>query len=73
MKITEENAEFQYRNARTLVLAMNAIITSMFTYISWQTILLAEFSKNTGAGIAFVFMILLFVIIIVYIKKSMKE
>lgn len=75
VNITEENAEYQYRNARTLMIALNAIITSMFTYISWTTVKLALYGKNSGFQLAFivVFVIFMFATFIIYIKKAMKQ
>lgn len=71
--ITEENAEHQYRNARTLMIVINAVITSMFTYISWQTILLAKYNGTKGFGFIFAFIVVIFVPIIIYIKNSVKQ
>lgn len=71
--ITEENAEYQYRNARMLIICIKAEIICAFLYISWKSIYLA-LGKTNALGIAFlpVFLIIIFGTLIYFIRKSIK-
>jgi uncharacterized membrane protein len=72
--ITEENAGFQYNNARILMLCIKAEIMCMFAYLQW--IFIIESLKGNGSrGILFlpVFLIVIFGTLIYFVKKSVKN
>ena len=50
VRITEENAERQYRIARSLMYWMKAEIVWLFTYIEWQSIQTA-LGRSSGLGV----------------------
>lgn len=72
-EITEENAEYQYKNARFLMINMNAICTFMFAYICWQTVQLAKYGKASSILFIFLFILLMFIEIAYYIVKAIKH
>jgi uncharacterized membrane protein len=72
--INEENAIFQYNNARILMLCIKAEIMCMFAYLQWRFII--ESIKGNGRlGILFlpVFLIVIFGTLIYFVKKSVKN
>lgn len=73
VEINEENAEFQYKAARTMMIAIKAEIAGCFTYVEFRTVMVA-LGKAKGLGIGFlpVFLVLLFGTIIFYIVKISK-
>ena len=74
VKITEENAEAQYRIALRLMHSLNAIIMISFAYINYSTIQIA-LAKATGLGSAFtpVFLLGIFGVIGFSIYKSFER
>ncbi|HEX9059342.1 MAG TPA: DUF1648 domain-containing protein [Clostridia bacterium] len=60
-EITEENAEFQYRNARMMLTLLKIEIIFLFGYIEWQ-MMCTGLGKSTGLGIGFlpVYLLILF-------------
>lgn len=73
-KITEQNAEFQYRNARMLIGCMKLIIIYLLVYIEWKLVQVA-LNKAEGLGIGFlpVFIIILFGTIGFFIFRMLKH
>ncbi len=60
-EINEDNAKFQYTNSRTLIALIKTEITTLFSYMLWVSIWVAE-GKMEGVGVAFlpVFLMVLF-------------
>lgn len=60
-EITEQNAEFQYRNARMMISSLKVEIIFLFGYIEWKTVQVA-LNKSAGLGMGFmpVYLIILF-------------
>ncbi|MDT8717646.1 DUF1648 domain-containing protein [Clostridium sp. 19966] len=73
VEITEENAEYQYRNARSLMINLNALCTVMFAYICWQSVQLAKYGKDSGIIFVFLFILIMFIAIAYYAVKAMKN
>ncbi|MCX6377398.1 MAG: DUF1648 domain-containing protein, partial [Armatimonadetes bacterium] len=73
VRITEENAERQYRIARSLMYWMKAEIVWLFTYIEWQSIQTA-LGKSYGLGILMtpVTLVILFATVIVYYVRMRR-
>ncbi len=73
VKITDENAERQYRNSRTLMGWITLTISVVFSYIGWNTIQMAK-NNSMRFGIWFipVFLVVMFGIIGIYIYKMIK-
>lgn len=71
--ITEENAERQYQNARTLILWLSAEITVLFLFLEYQSIKVAM-NYSTGLAIWFlpVFLLTLFGTLGLYIYRMFK-
>lgn len=71
--ITEENAERQYRNSRTLMRWITLTISIVFSYIGFNIIQMAK-NNSIGLGIWFipVFMVVMFGIIGIYVYKMIK-
>ncbi|MFL0197876.1 DUF1648 domain-containing protein [Clostridium sp. WILCCON 0269] len=71
--ITEENAEYQYRCARQLMITMKTEIMTCFTYIEW-TSAKAALGKVNGLGLWFllIFLVVIFGTLGIYIKKALK-
>jgi uncharacterized membrane protein len=57
-EITDDNAEFQYTNARTLIRLVKTEISLMLSYLLCITILVAK-GKAEGVGIAFLPIVLI--------------
>ncbi|MGG7177089.1 DUF1648 domain-containing protein [Clostridium paraputrificum] len=74
VKITKDNMEYQYHNARELILYLNVEIVLCFGYINWRMIKVA-LGEATGLGIIFlpIFLVLLFGTTGYKIWKSMKK
>jgi uncharacterized membrane protein len=72
-EITEENAKFQYTNARMLLGTIKTEITIVFSYILWSSIWVAE-EKFKGLGIEFipVFIIVVFGTLALFIIRMVK-
>ena len=73
-KITEENAERQYRNATKLVRALNLIIAAGFFYIVFATIETA-LERQSGLGGFFmpVFLVAIFGLLGVYLFRALRS
>lgn len=73
-KITEENAQYQYKIATRMMRAMNVMIGLIFCYIQWGTIQVA-LGKWTGLGSSFISiaMIILFGTILYFMYKSNRK
>jgi len=72
-RITEQNARFQYQNARAMLICMKAEMVYTFIFIQWQTITVA-LGKANGLGVVFI-PILIFIIFgtaIYFIYRSVK-
>lgn len=71
--ITEENAEYQYRCGRQLIITIKTEITVCFAYIEWTSVR-AALGNTNGLGLWFlpVFLIFIFGTLIIHIKKSLK-
>ena len=74
VKITEKNAEVQYRLAIRMLRVIKAMIIIIFTYLNYQTILTTT-GKESGIGIVFlpVFLLLLTGSMIVYLVLSFNN
>jgi uncharacterized membrane protein len=71
--ITEENAERQYRLARSLLTWINFSIIWFFAYMEWRTILVA-LGRADGLGIAaiLVFMLMIMGSVASYVRQAFK-
>lgn len=71
--ITEENAEYQYRCARKLMIIMKTEIIICFTYIEWTSVQ-ATLGKANGLGLWFlpIFLIVIFGTLAIYIRKAIR-
>ena len=71
--ITEQNAEFQYRNARMMIGCMKLEMIFLFGYIEWKTVQVA-LNKAAGLGVEFmhVFLIVMFGTIGFFIFRMVK-
>ncbi|HEY5560874.1 MAG TPA: DUF1648 domain-containing protein [Clostridiaceae bacterium] len=71
--ITAENADYQYRSARQLMIIMKTEIIISFTYIEW-TSLNAALGKAKGLGLWFlpIFLIAIFGTLAIYIRKALR-
>ena len=74
VEITAENAERQYRLAKTLVTMLKTVITGAFLFIHIRTMDVAQ-AKATGLGLSFIFLILggTFIPIIIYMILALKN
>lgn len=73
IKITGENAEYQYKNARTLMLWMAVEIVVLFIYIEWGFVQVAlGNSKSFGLWFLPIFLVALFGTLAYYIRKMYK-
>lgn len=73
-EITENNARFQYQNARTMMVWLKTEIIFIFGYIEWKTVQVA-LGKTSGLGIGFlpVFLIVVFGTIGVYTYRMVRH
>lgn len=73
IKITEQNAERQYRLARQFMAILKAELIWIFTLINWASIAVA-LGRCDGLGVLFlpVFLIIVFGTIGIYIYKSVR-
>jgi uncharacterized membrane protein len=72
-EITEENARFQYTNARTLMGLIKTELSIMFSYMLWVSILVAlEKSKGLGIGYLPVFLIVVFGTLTFFIIRMVR-
>lgn len=71
--ITEENAEYQYRCARQLMIIMKAEIVICFTYIEWTSVKVA-LGKANNMGLWFlpIFLVVIFGTVIIYVRKALR-
>ncbi|HEY9062074.1 MAG TPA: DUF1648 domain-containing protein [Pseudobacteroides sp.] len=74
VEITQDNAKFQYQNARKMILWLKAEIIIVFGYIEWITILVAH-NRKPGMDVWFlpVFLILLFGTVIYHFLKMIRN
>lgn len=71
--ITEENAEYQYRCARQLIIMIKAESMIIFTYIEWNNIKVAlEKSSSLGTWFLPIVLIVIFGTLLIYIRKCLK-
>lgn len=72
--ITEENASFQYRNARALMLCIKVEIMCMFACLQWSFII-ESLESASSLGILFlpVFLIIIFGTLTYFVKRSVKN
>lgn len=73
-EITEENAEFQYRNARMMLTLLKTEIIFLFGYIEWQ-MMSTGLGKSRGLGIGFlpVYLLILFGTVGFFIYRMVKH
>lgn len=73
VEINQENAQFQYQNARSMVVWLKATILASFAYIEWGIVQVAV-KGNGGIGMAFlpVNLLLLVGVIGYHIYRMMK-
>ncbi|MBR9649472.1 DUF1648 domain-containing protein [Clostridium tyrobutyricum] len=71
--ITKENAEYQYKCARQLIIIIKAEFAAIFTYIGWNSIRIA-LEKVSGLGMGFLPVILVAILgtLAIYIRKCLK-
>lgn len=71
--ITKENAEYQYKCARQLVIIIKAEFIIIFTYIGWNSIKVA-LEKGSGLGTWFlpIVLVVIFGTLAIYIRKFLK-
>ena len=73
VKITRENAENQYRNARELINYMNTEIVLFFAFLEWSCIQVAlGQAEGIGTWFAIVFVVVLFITLGYKIYKMYK-
>lgn len=68
--ITKENAEYQYKCARQLIIIIKAEFAIIFTYVGWNSIKIA-LEKVSGLGIWFlpIILVVIFGTLAIYIRK----
>ncbi len=73
-EITEDNAKFQYTNARTLIRLTKTEISLVLSYLLWASILVAK-GKAEGIGIAFlpIFLIVIFGTLAFFIMRMIRN
>ncbi|AGB18564.1 DUF1648 domain-containing protein [Thermoanaerobacterium thermosaccharolyticum] len=72
-EITEENAERQYRNARTLMTCLKVEVIFLLSFILYKDIYIAlRKFKELGIGSIAILLIIIFVTIVYFIIKSIK-
>lgn len=71
--ITKENAEYQYKCARQLIIIIKAEFAIIFTYVGWNSIKVA-LEKVSGLGIWFlpIILVVIFGTLAIYIRKCLK-
>ena len=74
VKITDRNAEIQYRLAIRMLRITKVLVLLMFAYLNYKTILTA-IGKATGLGLVFlpVFLLLLFGTIGIYLVQALNN
>jgi uncharacterized membrane protein len=71
--ITKENAEYQYKCARQLIIIIKAEFVVIFTYIGWRSIKVAlEKVSGLGTGFLPVILVVIFGTLAIYIRKCLK-
>ena len=74
VKITQENAEKQYRNAIQMIRLLNIVVQILFFYISYISISASKgHSVKNSAYIIPMIIVILFVFIAYYLIKSVKN
>lgn len=74
VEITEQNARYQYQNARTLISWLKADLVIVFGYIQYKTIQVAlGRASGLGAGFVLVFLLVLFGTVGYYIVRMLKR
>jgi hypothetical protein len=73
VEITSENAERQYRIGVRYIMILKLAIVIIFSYIQFKSIQLA-FNNKDSLGVWFlpIFLLVLFVPLIIYVKKSIS-
>lgn len=73
IKITEENAKRQYRNARLLLRVLLAEISILFLYIQWSSIK-GAMTSSAGLGVLFtpLYMIIVIATLVYFITRMNK-
>lgn len=71
--ITRENAKYQYRCARQLMIIIKTEIMICFTYIEW-TIIKVVLGNSNGLGLWFllIFLTIIFGTLAIYIRKALR-
>ena len=74
VKITEQNAEIQYRLAIRFLRAIKVLVLLMFAFINYRTVLIA-LGSTTGLGVVFlpVFLLLFFGVIALYFVQALNN
>ncbi|HMX41925.1 MAG TPA: DUF1648 domain-containing protein [Saprospiraceae bacterium] len=58
-RITPENAAYQYRNATTMIRVLRLLILSVFLYITWSSISIAQGADSRSVGRGILLLVLL--------------
>ncbi|MBE4909048.1 DUF1648 domain-containing protein [Bacillus luteolus] len=72
-EITDENAEFQYKNAKLMMTLVNTIIIVNFTYLSYQIVQVAKgLSNGLGTWNMLIFILVLLGTIFTFMFRSLR-
>ncbi|QOR68262.1 DUF1648 domain-containing protein [Cytobacillus suaedae] len=73
IEITDENAEFQYKNARLMLTIVNTIIIVDFAYSSYQIVQVAKgLSNGLGTWSMLIFILILLGTIFIFMFRSLR-
>jgi uncharacterized membrane protein YhdT len=73
VEITEESAEYQYKNARRMIIFLKLCLAYLFGYLQWAVIQGAlKGSQSLGPYFLIAFVLVLFIGIGYFIYKSVK-
>ncbi len=73
-EITDENAEFQYKNAKLMITLVNTIIIVDFTYLSYQIVQVAKgLSNGLGTWNMLIFILVLLGTIFTFMFRSLRK
>jgi uncharacterized membrane protein len=73
-EITEDNARFQYQNARLMMLSLKTLLVLLFTYIEWRmTEVALGGAKSLGIWFLPVILVLIACVLIFFIMRMQKN
>ncbi|MGD7044672.1 DUF1648 domain-containing protein [Jeotgalibacillus proteolyticus] len=74
LRLTENNVEYQYRNARMMINIIKNLILIFFSYLTWQSVEVGlQQSDGIGEGFVYVFNGLLFGTVLIFVIRSLTK